>query len=122
MFTTTIAHRIVGAALGIGATAALLTPLPAAAEITNQVRVSYGDLDLTSEAGQETLSKRIRGAVKQVCGRPQPSASGYLQNRNCKLAAMAGAHSQMRVAIAKATERKALAANLAIAFPRTGTR
>ena len=30
-------------------------------------RVSYADLDLTSAAGEKTLIRRIRTAVKQVC-------------------------------------------------------
>ena len=32
------------------------------------VEVAYGDLDLSTAAGQETLSNRVRVAVRKVCG------------------------------------------------------
>lgn len=32
------------------------------------IEVNYGDLNLSSAAGQETLSNRIRVAVRKVCG------------------------------------------------------
>ena len=35
--------------------------------------VGYGDLDLTSPAGQSALDRRIENAVRQVCGRAWPT-------------------------------------------------
>ena len=115
------AHDAVSVGLAALATIALFASVPAAAEKT-EVRVSYSDLDLASDAGQDTLNQRIRGAVKRVCGRIEPSSAGYLEHRACTRAAFAGAQSQMKVAIAKAGERKALATNLAFAAPRAGMR
>ena len=43
---------------------------PAAAE--ESVRVPYGDLDLTSAAGQATLNARIAAAVDKVCSPARP--------------------------------------------------
>jgi UrcA family protein len=37
---------------------------------TYSTRVQTKDLDLTSEAGRETLDRRIRSAVRRVCSRP----------------------------------------------------
>lgn len=122
MTYTAFAHDAVSVGFAALATVALFASVPAAAEETTKVLVAYGDLDLTSDAGQETLNKRIRGAVKRVCSPIEPSASGYLSNKACKRAAFAGAHSQMQVAIARAGERKALATSLAFADPRAGKR
>ncbi len=53
---------IVAAALIAGfATAGQAADLP-------QVHVSYGDLNLSSEAGAAVLYQRIRNAAEQVCG------------------------------------------------------
>lgn len=44
--------------------------VPAAAathEQTTSVRVSYADLDLTSEAGRGTLDRRLQRAVASLC-------------------------------------------------------
>jgi UrcA family protein len=44
-----------------------------AAEVeTVSVIVPYGDLDLTTEAGQAALDSRIDAAVDEVCARPEP--------------------------------------------------
>jgi UrcA family protein len=116
------AHDAVSAGLAALATIALFASVPAAAQGPSQVRVAYGDLDLTSDAGQETLNKRIRGAVKRVCSPIGASAAGHRQHQACRREALAGAQSQMRIAVAKAGERKALATSFAFAAPRTGSR
>jgi UrcA family protein len=41
-------------------------PAPAQSDRT----VGYGDLDLASARGQATLDTRVRGAVRQACGKP----------------------------------------------------
>lgn len=122
MTYTAFAHDAVSVGFAALATVALFASVPAAAEEPTKILVAYGDLDLSSDAGQETLNKRIRGAVKRVCGPIERSASGYLSNKACKRAAFAGAQSQMQVAIAKAGERKALGTGLAFAAPRAGKR
>lgn len=116
------AQDAVSVGLGALATIALFASVPASAGDKAEEKVVYGDLDLTSEAGQGTLDQRIRGAVKRVCGPSGPSAGDYLANRACKRVAFASAHSQMRVAVARAGERKAVATSLALAIPRAGMR
>lgn len=46
-------------------------PFAHAAPVVRQERVSYADLDLNTPAGRQTLQRRIRAAVKTVCG-PTP--------------------------------------------------
>jgi UrcA family protein len=51
--------------------AVLLSGAAHAAEVeTVSVSVPYGDLDLTTEAGQAALDGRIAAAVKEVCAKP----------------------------------------------------
>lgn len=49
------------------------------------VTVAYGDLDLTTAAGQETLSSRVKAAVRKVCGanNGRPTASQIQDYRTC---------------------------------------
>ena len=35
---------------------------------SRSIKVGYSDLDLTTQAGADTLYHRIRGAARQVCG------------------------------------------------------
>lgn len=116
------AQDAVSVGLGALATVALFASVPASAGDTIEEKVYYSDLDLTSEAGQDTLDRRIRGAVKRVCGPIEPSAVGYLAHSACKKAAFASARSQMRVAVARAGERKAIGTSLALVAPRAGMR
>ncbi len=53
--------------------AALLCAAPTvnAEPVVRHERVSYADLDLNTPAGVQTLQRRIRAAVKVVCG-PTP--------------------------------------------------
>lgn len=116
------AQDAVSVGLGALATIALFASVPAAAGDPIEEKVVYRDLDLTSEAGQDTLDQRIRGAVKRLCAPSGPSAGDYLQNRACRKAAFASAHNQVRVAIANASQRRAIATSLALATPRAGMR
>ena len=51
--------------------AVLLSGAAQAAEVeTISVAVSYSDLDLTTETGQDALDARIHAAVKEVCAKP----------------------------------------------------
>jgi UrcA family protein len=50
----------------------------------NTVRVSYADLDLSKEAGQEALYMRLRGAADQVCGEVYSKAAAEVrEKREC---------------------------------------
>jgi UrcA family protein len=46
---------------------ALVVPTVSQAQETNSVRVSYADLNLGSEPGQNVLQRRIAGAARTVC-------------------------------------------------------
>jgi UrcA family protein len=47
---------------------ALATVPAAAQEVTTSVVVSYGDLNLGSEAGVKALDSRLMSAIRSVCG------------------------------------------------------
>ncbi len=52
-----------------------LTPVTAfAQEIPTSVVVSYGDLNLRSEAGVKALDRRLANAIRSVCGEHDGSA------------------------------------------------
>jgi UrcA family protein len=52
---------------------------------TVSVSVHYGDLNLATDAGAQTLLKRLSWAGRQVCGRrpPMGSITLYEQHRAC---------------------------------------
>lgn len=102
MTNRNLANAIVCAGYTALSAIALSLTVPAVAQETRQERVAYGDLDLTGEIGQATLSKRIHAAVKRVCRQDFSSASEVLEWNRCKRASLASANQQMTVAIAKA--------------------
>lgn len=94
----------------IFALAALVTAVPAAAA-TNEERVSetvsYADLDLTSEAGIETLDRRLDRAVRRVCGSPMvKSVQSERRVTKCREQAWNAIRSERDLAIARAGERR----------------
>ncbi|HEX4387840.1 MAG TPA: UrcA family protein [Steroidobacteraceae bacterium] len=62
----------------LGSAQALADP-----EGTRSVKVGYGDLDLSTQAGAATLYQRIRGAAHQVCGSDGRSLADYAISRSC---------------------------------------
>jgi UrcA family protein len=50
---------------------------------SKSIKVRYSDLDLTTQAGADTLYHRIRGAARQVCGYEASSFWGQRSFRNC---------------------------------------
>lgn len=72
-----------------------LTAAPAAAEEV-QVAVEYGDLDISTAAGADTLGKRIEAAVKAACNRPDNRDLRAMQAwTDCKDQAMSDAMEQL---------------------------
>lgn len=55
--------------------------------VTEQVTVSFGELDLTNESGQKALYRRLKAAASRVCGPTRlllaGSVSRVAQNRAC---------------------------------------
>lgn len=124
MTNITIANHAIRAGWTALATVALFSSLPAAAQDRPQELVHYGDLDLTTDAGQSTLDKRIGGAVKRVCSRAGYSSSEILLWNQCRRETRADANAQMHVAIAKAGAGRTgiAAANLAFVTTPSGKR
>jgi UrcA family protein len=60
------------------ATMALATPAVAADDQLPSVAVHYGDLDLTSEAGQKRLDSRLERAAREVCSVDEPMVGSRL--------------------------------------------
>jgi UrcA family protein len=61
------------------------------------VRVSYADLDLSSQSGRATLNSRVSRAVDMVCGE-RPSLSDLWQTAvydHCRSTARSGANRQL---------------------------
>lgn len=98
----------------LSALAALaLAAVPMAAQAqTNSVEVSYKDLDLTRAEHQALLDRRIAGAVTKVCGRTSPlTLSLNNEITACRTAAFQSAQNDVRVAMARADQSRALASN-----------
>ncbi|MCU0759853.1 MAG: UrcA family protein [Steroidobacteraceae bacterium] len=71
----TFVATVVVATAGLVASVASATGRPAAAAASvevSRVVVSYGDLNLDSERGVQQLQRRLVGAAREVCGRPEP--------------------------------------------------
>ena len=60
--------RSIALALAAAAAFAASAPAAAAEATVSTADVSYKDLDLTSEAGQKELDRRVDRAARQVCG------------------------------------------------------
>lgn len=65
--------------------------------IQTHVPVFYQDLDLTTNAGQKSLQRRINAAARKACGRP--SHSKDLANLACYQNALGTARTQFASAI-----------------------
>jgi len=66
------------AALGFLGSAQVLADEPA-----RSIKVSYADLDLSTQAGATTLYNRIRGAARTVCGYEGPGFTDKAIWRSC---------------------------------------
>ena len=68
-------------------------------------RVSYRDLNLATDAGEQTLKLRIGGAVRRVCSDGLPGYSPITPDyRHCATGAWKDARPQIARAIARAHE------------------
>lgn len=90
------------AAIALAAFALPLTaPLSAAqANEGATVSVSYADLDLSSEAGQEIFDRRIDRAIEQVCGSLTGRPTFDASVRSCQLETQAVAKQSRDLAVA----------------------
>ena len=87
----------------------LATAIPTAAQAQDaSVRVTYADLDLTSDGGVQSLDHRIAAAIKQVCGdrMGQKPLSTVLAIRRCDRLTRADIDAPRQVAIDRAQGRQ----------------
>jgi len=70
------------------------TSFAASPDAAPSVRVAYGDLDLTSEQGVNTLHARVAAAARQVCaadGLDSRNLQAYAAARSCETQAIENA-------------------------------
>lgn len=66
---------------------------------TPSASVEYEDLDLNSDAGRETLDRRVNQAIRTLCNAENRGVSAQRRATQCRLAARASATPQVRFAI-----------------------
>ena len=93
IFTSAATAAVIAA--GFVAAAAIAQP------VSTNIRVTYGDLNLASKAGQQMLARRINAAANSVCGVNANERSLALRanSARCYNSALSGT----RTAIAMAT-------------------
>ena len=96
---TTIKTLTAALALTAFATSGL-TAVSASAGETKVVSVSYGGLDLGSDAGKATFDQRIMRAVEKVCGKYSRQPESNLAVRRCQTASLKAAMKSRDLAVA----------------------
>jgi UrcA family protein len=97
MFKTLLAI----AALAV--TSALVVPTVSQAAERNSVRVSYADLNLTTDFGQHKLQRRVTYAARQVCDTAAPLDLKFEREvAGCRSGAITAAQPAIEAAIGKA--------------------
>ena len=122
MTNRNLANAIVCAGYTALSAIALTLTVPATAQQNREERVVFSDLDLSGEAGQAALAKRIQGAMKRVCRPAGSSAADALDWHRCKRASLASAYRQMDVAIARAGGTRTGIAALTLGSTSSGKR
>ncbi|EEB77221.1 MAG: UrcA family protein [Halioglobus sp.] len=92
LFSAAVIAVVVGTVTSVSAASYDETYVTTSAEGLRQVTVSYADLDLKTDRGQETLYYRMARAADTVCGSRNPSKAGgarqVSQNKACFKRAM----------------------------------
>ena len=87
----------------LAAVASAITLVPTDIDQPRQARVEYHDLNLTTEAGQETLDRRVRTALNMVCGSfHEGSLTDRKRSRQCRERAMVQVAPQREFALEQA--------------------
>jgi len=82
------------------AASALVAPTVGQAAETNSVRVSYADLNLTSDFGRNSLQNRIAFAAETVCGPADLLREPFTQKvRECRTATIADVQPAYQAAV-----------------------
>jgi len=87
----------------IMALSAVTLAVPAAAAAEPQLKVKYSDLDLSTEAGQATLNRRIDQSARQLCGRGVSTGTILSSGRakDCYERARTSAHQMIAERVAR---------------------
>jgi UrcA family protein len=88
---------------------ALLLSAPGFAN-EHEVPVSYGDLNLSSLEGRDTLDHRLKDAAKKACNVQAAPLEQAKIERRCRALALADARGKAQVAVARAGTDEQLAA------------
>ena len=88
-------NRSITAALACALVAGSAAFAAIPAEAASVARVRYADLDLGSAAGQQTLVRRLSGAVSLVC--PAQTAD-WVAQQDCRRSALGRAHADLHKA------------------------
>ena len=76
--------------------ATAVSPLPATApDQPKQAQVQYIDLDLSTQAGRDTLDRRVASAVRMVCRKGLTDRATSTRGNNCRRRAWAEAAPQI---------------------------
>jgi len=70
--------------LAVALAAAVLAAPVAAKDEAPTIGIHYGDLDLTSEAGQRELDVRLERAAREVCGVNEKVVGSHLRSRHSR--------------------------------------
>jgi UrcA family protein len=107
---------LIGCILGVASGSAAAAPViiqghrPVAEELTTE-RVSYADLDISSEAGLGTLKGRIHAAANRVCASNQSEPlQASLESLGCYRRAMTDSMAQLDRVLAARSSGAAIAA------------
>lgn len=98
--------------LGVAATATMLAA-PASAQMEPRSKaVRYSDLDLATQAGVDSLNRRVNYAVRTVCGVDQArTLREYAGASDCAKVALADATPRVQLAVTQARVNRGYAAN-----------
>lgn len=101
------------ATLCIAASATMLAAAPASAQMDRPSKaVHYDDLDLATQAGVDTLNRRVDHAVRTVCGVDRAQTlREHASADDCAKVAMADATPRVQLAVAQARSDRGYAAN-----------
>jgi UrcA family protein len=84
---------------------------------SKSVTVTYGDLNLASEAGAKRLESRIRGAARKVCGRqPTRNLADINDYNQCFDTAISGGKRAMVTLVAQAESGAEFAENAGLSL------
>ena len=88
----------------VAAAAAVFAVSPALAQNDQapSASVEFGDLDLNSESGRDTLDRRVNQAIRSLCNTYDRTVTAQRRATQCRLAARASAQPQVRFAILEA--------------------